>query len=100
MHLQAISKYRGMKLHVVKVAGIHWSSLTRSISTHRKRRQLKFDTSVITAFFCRDDNSVLTSGRKQTRTWKGMKQQIRYALYSLETLFMKFVSEYGEVISR
>jgi hypothetical protein len=78
--------------------------MTHRTLTHvgqRKTKERKFDPNVVVAFYCRDDNSRMTAGKKETRTWKGQKKQISYLLFSMETLFLKFCAEYGnDVISR
>ena len=46
-------------------------------------------------FFLRDDNSRATAGKKETRTSKGVKQQIRYLNFTMDQLYHKFLSERG-----
>jgi hypothetical protein len=67
---------------------------------NHKARSKKVNTEFVESFFCRDDNSRLSSGKKETKTYKGTKEQIRYLTSNLECLYYKFCSEYGEVISK
>jgi hypothetical protein len=48
-------------------------------------------------FFERDDVSSLTAGKKQTKTYKKDKRQIRYLNDSMKILFAKFHSEYPDI---
>jgi hypothetical protein len=87
-----------MKRHVASCIRSDPRTITRG--GKRKVKDTKFAHSVVIDFFCRDDNSRNSSGKKQTKTFKGEKKQKRFLLFSIDTLYMKFVSEYGHVISR
>jgi hypothetical protein len=94
---QVCQKHRGLKQHLRKNRILPRTLAHAGIP---KRRVEKFNHSVVVEFYCRDDNSRTTAGKKETRTRGGQKSQIRYMHYNVETLFFKFVAEYGDVMSR
>lgn len=49
----------------------------------------------ITEYYLREDNSRMASGRKETRSKHGQKEQIRYLNFNISTLHNKFVLETG-----
>ncbi|CAH0560416.1 unnamed protein product [Brassicogethes aeneus] len=50
-------------------------------------------------FYCRDDNSIQTPGKKQTITYRGIKKQKRLLLYNLRALHDKFCKEFNSTVS-
>lgn len=44
-------------------------------------------------FYCRDDNSRITAGKKETVTFKKQKAQRRYLCFTVESLYENFLSE-------
>jgi hypothetical protein len=48
-------------------------------------------------FYVRDDNSRMSSGKKETRTKTGQKKQIRYLNFPIQYLYDKFRSEYTDI---
>jgi hypothetical protein len=58
-----------------------------------KNRTSKFNMSVLREFLERDDNSRLTSGKKETVSRGRQKRQIRYLNFPFQVLYEKFLSE-------
>jgi hypothetical protein len=86
-------KHRGLQRRICQEAKIDHRTVSRG--GIRKPRTSKFNAESVINFYLRDENSRITAGRKETRTKKGEKRQIRYLLFSQDTLFMKFCSEFG-----
>lgn len=53
----------------------------------------------IRQFYCRDDNSIQTPGKKQTVTLKGIKKQKRLLTENLANLHKKFCMEFNSKVS-
>jgi hypothetical protein len=66
----------------------------------KSRRKEKLDREVVRQFFIRDDNSCMTSGKRQVKSLKGNEQQIHFLNYSIDNLYHKFCSENGELIGK
>lgn len=84
-----VVKYKGMRSHFKKFS-IDYKSLRAVRSATKIGSQRRQE---LTDFFCRDDNSRLTSGKKETMTREKTKQQKRYLNFSVDFLFEKFKSE-------
>jgi hypothetical protein len=56
-------------------------------------RALKVDPDVIREFYCRDDNSRATAGKKETKTYKKERRQLRYLQHNVGVLHAKFGAE-------
>lgn len=61
--------------------------------TRRKPRTSNIKHDCIVAFYCRDDNSRLTAGKKEFKRVKGVKCQNRYLSSSIGLLYEKYISE-------
>ena len=92
-----ITKYRGMKKYFKNCSSLDYRTLRRVRTTNQKKSKNK---QVIQNFFCRDDNSRLTSGKKETKTQQKEKRQKRFLNFSIEFLYEKFKSENNEAIGR
>ncbi|XP_070408481.1 uncharacterized protein [Nothobranchius furzeri] len=70
-------------------------------SYQRKRNSRVPDslTSRVRAFYTRDDVSRITTGKRQTITWKKTKKQKRFLLDTMKNLHMKFLAEEQSSIS-
>ena len=86
-------KYGGLQRRICQEAKVDYRTVSRG--GIRKPRTPKFNAESVTYFYLRDENSRITAGRKETRTKKGEKRQIRYLLFSQDILFVKFCSEFG-----
>jgi hypothetical protein len=97
MHVQMCNQYR-CKGYLVNQCHTSHRWLKRGL---RKKRQLKIDPVHVVDFLCRDDNTRLTAGKKDTRTSGKEKQQIRYLHFSIDVLYDKYVAEHPHIeISR
>jgi hypothetical protein len=84
----------------VKAVGTDYRTVKKAL-TQSSSRKSKVGPDIIDQFYCRDDNSRLTSGKKQCKKSRnGEVHQIRYLQASLSTLYHKFCSENGALISR
>ncbi len=64
-------------------------------------RPPKVSPELLSAFFCRDDNSRITAGKKQVKKKRGkVANQIRYLLLPMELLYHKFSGESGDLICK
>jgi hypothetical protein len=97
---QICAKYRGGISHIATSSKCDVRTITRGTTV--SARKPKIDVSVVEEFYCRDDNSRLTSGKKQVRCRRRGSPpcQIRYLLYSMTNLYEKFVSEFGTILSK
>jgi hypothetical protein len=82
--------------------GVSRHRLSQSVSDQTSRNQRSDKTPIdsmnkIREYYLRDSSSRLTTGKKQTRTHKGEKQQIRYLSDSIHNLWTRFDSEFSEL---
>jgi hypothetical protein len=63
----------------------------------RNRKNSAFLKEVIKFFIQRDDNSRITSGKKETKCKGGQKEQVRFLNCSMQHLFEKFIAENPEI---
>lgn len=89
--LKQISKRnRGVKTHLRDLIETDFRVLTNSTTEiHRK----KIDRSLVQSFYCRDDNSRPSAGKKETITIQGKTYQKRFLLSSVDDIFQKFKTE-------
>lgn len=74
--------------------------LGQSIRLIQKKIRLtsvRNNSNLIRDFYCRDDNSRATAGKKETITRSKLKKQKRFLTDSIKTLFNKFLVEYPSV---
>jgi hypothetical protein len=92
---QICQKYRGLKSYFIRHTKIHKNTLNKSGPSRllQNTRSWKIDMDTLKHFLERDDNSRLTSGKKEVVSRRGTKVQIRYFNVTREILYEKFVSE-------
>lgn len=61
-----------------------------------KKQKIYKEAKEIRDFFNRDDNTRMTAGKKDTKTFKKTKYQKRFLLQSLKRLYTKYVAEGGK----
>ena len=97
-----LRKYK-LKTRVHKLIGINTKkaeNTTKNATENREYRTLtKRMFERVKAFYTRNDNSRLISGKRQTKTQKGAKKQRRVLLHNLKILYSKFISETKTTIS-
>jgi hypothetical protein len=89
--VQICAKYKGCKTHFVTTVKSDYRTLAKA-ATSRPRGET-VDRLLVHSFFCRDDNSRLTAGKNETKTYKRQKTQIRYLSHTVSTLYQKILSE-------
>ncbi|CAH0719504.1 unnamed protein product, partial [Brenthis ino] len=87
-----VKKYK-LKTSLTKSLGLK-NSLKRHEETKTKTHDL---IETIRRFYERDDVSRASAGKKECRTYRKCKMQVRYLLDKLETLYKKYVSEVGSI---
>lgn len=94
-YYQALKKRRLLR-QVSTALSVHRRTLSQPVASRQSRSDSTSAEVIanIVEFYCRDSSSRLTTGRKETRTHKGMKEQIRYLNDSIETLWVIFKAEY------
>ena len=95
-----LKKYEVMK-EVSRSLGISHKALGKEcrIEFRRQKRnmvQSRENTQLIQDFLMRDDNTTMKAGKKDTRTRRGVKKQIRLLNDTLVNLHLKFLSEYPQ----
>jgi hypothetical protein len=73
-------------------------TLTKAICL--KVRTPNINKTLVEDFLCRDDNSRMSAGKKEARTYRGSRKQVRYLLSTMECLYHKFTFEFGQLMSR
>jgi hypothetical protein len=97
--MQICSKYRGAQRHFRVHCRTHHQSVSKGLVAPIFRGPSLNKQSVV-EFLCRDDNSRMTAGKKQCRTYRGIKEQIRYLNHSMDILYEKWCTENGCDMSR
>jgi hypothetical protein len=92
--LKQLSNHYGCKPYLVRQLHTTHRWLKRGL---RQKRKPKIDRAHVAEFLSRDDNTRLTAGKKDTRTCKKDKQQIRYLHFSLDVLYDKYVAEHPDI---
>ena len=93
-------KYRGLQSHFRRTTKSAQRSLSQK-EEKEERKQIEISTEeIVRNFYCRDDNSRNTSGKKETITRKKIKMQKRYLTFTQEVLYEKFESEYPGLVGR
>ena len=91
-----LKKYR-LRCHAQREFGFHRQSnrfLLEDVTSIKHKRQMRPVNRMkeaITEFYCLDDNSRLTTGRKQTRTKEKRKEQKRFLNDTMLCLHQKYV---------
>lgn len=93
-----VKKYK-LKHEMQKEVGIspfRRSRINSEATTSRKKYRCKSNRFVqeVTKFYIRDDNSRLTAGKKETKTFAKVKKQKRLLNLSLKDLHKKFLCEH------
>jgi hypothetical protein len=98
------SLYLGLLFSQVRGKYASWRFLSKELKRNRRtliakcqrivRRRVAADAvAQIQKFYLREDNSRMSAGKKETKTRRGQKMQVRYLTSSIGELYLKFLSE-------
>lgn len=92
IHSDIAKKYR----HTTKLKAVLGLKYEPRKFRESQKKSVELQRKII-SFYNRDDVTRTTAGKKQYRTFKKQKKQIRYLLDNLKTLHAKYVSEHGRI---